>query len=156
MSKNEVVGRRRNFFALRIETSVTSADFSPRKGLIFSEPFFFYFSGHQQHLATYTEYERDSWTAALRSASHRNIRSHLESLRERVKAKIRGNPALSAITGSELGPEVAEMVASGGSATAAGGGPATSAKKLPAVIGEAEIVCKSFCVFQKIRVPTQP
>ena len=28
----------------------------------------------QQHLATYTEFERDSWADALRNATHRNMR----------------------------------------------------------------------------------
>ena len=44
--------------------------------------------GHLQHLATYTEAERDSWMAALRSASHRHMRSHLEELRSKLHAKM--------------------------------------------------------------------
>ena len=46
--------------------------------------------GHFQHLATYTEAERDSWMAALKSASHGHMRSHLEDLKSRLRAKIEG------------------------------------------------------------------
>ena len=47
--------------------------------------------GQFQHLASYTENERDSWIAALRSASHSQMRSHLEELRSRLKAKTMNN-----------------------------------------------------------------
>ena len=47
---------------------------------------------HLQHLATYTEAERDSWMAALRSASHRHMKSHLEELRSKLHAKMTSNP----------------------------------------------------------------
>ena len=50
------------------------------------------FSGGQlQHLATYTEAERDAWIAALKSASHRHMRSHMEDLRSRLRAKVLGS-----------------------------------------------------------------
>ena len=39
--------------------------------------------------------ERDSWTAALRSASHRHMRSHLEELRSRLRAKMDSNPNMA-------------------------------------------------------------
>ena len=47
------------------------------------------FNGGQfhQHLAAYTEAERDSWMAALKSASHQHMRSHLQELKARLKAK---------------------------------------------------------------------
>eukprot|EP00095_Tigriopus_kingsejongensis_P011180 maker-scaffold456_size166325-snap-gene-0.28 protein:Tk11180 transcript:maker-scaffold456_size166325-snap-gene-0.28-mRNA-1 annotation:"type i inositol- -bisphosphate 4-phosphatase-like" len=59
--------------------------------------------GLQQHLATYTEFERDSWTAALKAASHRTMKSHLESLRHKIKTKLYNNPALMTTTSSEEG-----------------------------------------------------
>ena len=49
--------------------------------------------------------ERDSWTAALKSASHRHMRSHLEELRSRLRAKMDSNPNMS----SEA-PEDAEVL----------------------------------------------
>jgi hypothetical protein len=42
----------------------------------------------QQHLATYTENERQVWMTALKTASHRHMRSHLEDLRSRLRAKL--------------------------------------------------------------------
>ena len=59
-------------------------------------------AGQLQHLATYTENERDSWIAALRSASHRQMRSHLEDLRSRLKAKTMNStePSNSSVIGN--------------------------------------------------------
>ena len=44
--------------------------------------------GILQHLATYTEAERDSWMAALKSASHHQMKSHLLDLRAKLNAKM--------------------------------------------------------------------
>lgn len=54
---------------------------------------------HLQHLGTYTEAERDSWIAALKSASHRHMRSHLEELKARLNAKmcLESNDSISVI-----------------------------------------------------------
>ena len=41
-------------------------------------------SGPVQHLSSHTRGERDSWRAALQSASHATMRQQLSSLRERV------------------------------------------------------------------------
>ena len=62
-------------------------------------------AGQLQHLATYTENERDSWIAALRSASHRQMRSHLEDLRSRLKAKTMNStePSNSSVIGNRKG-----------------------------------------------------
>ena len=45
-------------------------------------------SGALQHLATYTEAERDAWMAALKSASHHQMKSHLRDLRSKLNAKL--------------------------------------------------------------------
>ncbi len=60
--------------------------------------------GLRQHLATYTEQERDSWLCALRRASHRTMRQHLQALRERLRARLGSNPALLAALGGASGP----------------------------------------------------
>ena len=44
--------------------------------------------GVLQHLATYTEAERDAWMAALKSASHHQMKSHLQNLRAKLNAKV--------------------------------------------------------------------
>ena len=74
--------------------------------------------GLQQHLATYTRPERDSWVTALRSASHSTTRSHLDGLRERLRAKMAANPGLFAALGdvrNDLAALGEEMVANVGS-----------------------------------------
>ena len=48
-------------------------------------------SGALQHLATYTEAERDSWMAALKSASHHQMKSHLRDLRAKLNGKLGAN-----------------------------------------------------------------
>lgn len=66
--------------------------------------------GQFQHLATYTEAERDSWMAALRSASHRHMKAHLEELRARLNAKTSvaaiAKPEAAAVASNEFFPVI--------------------------------------------------
>ena len=48
-------------------------------------------SGALQHLAAYTENERDAWMAALKSASHHQMKSHLRDLRAKLNGKLGSN-----------------------------------------------------------------
>jgi len=43
---------------------------------------------YQQHLACYTESERNAWITALRSASHQSMTNILQSLRSQLRAKV--------------------------------------------------------------------
>ena len=43
---------------------------------------------YQQHIACYTENERTEWILALQSASHRSMKNHLDSLRNRLRQKV--------------------------------------------------------------------
>ena len=56
---------------------------------------FFIFWPFSVSFLTCLQAERDSWTAALRSASHRHMRSHLEELRSRLRAKMDSNPNMA-------------------------------------------------------------
>ena len=56
---------------------------------------FFVFWPFSVTFLTCLQAERDSWTAALRSASHRHMRSHLEELRSRLRAKMDSNPNMA-------------------------------------------------------------
>ena len=57
--------------------------------------FFFILWPFSVSFLTCLQAERDSWTAALRSASHRHMRSHLEELRSRLRAKMDSNPNMA-------------------------------------------------------------
>ena len=61
------------------------------------------FGDYKQHLAAYTEFERQSRIAALKCASYGHTKSLLESLRAKLLSKVKANPPLAAsVLGEDL------------------------------------------------------
>ena len=91
-----------------------------------------FLTGLRQHLATYTEQERDSWVEALRRASHRTMRQRLQALRERLRARLGASPMLLAAMGSGGGGSLEAQVEAAAAAVMA----ASPVKKAASVIGK--------------------
>ncbi|XP_059080345.1 inositol polyphosphate-4-phosphatase type I A-like isoform X1 [Tigriopus californicus] len=85
--------------SVEVETSLLESTF----GIILK-----FGGGLQQHLATYTEQDRDAWTVALKSASHRTMKAHLQTLKQKIQTKLYGNPALASSASSE---EISSLIA---------------------------------------------